>query len=175
MVRSFNLPGFRLIGVQTQQTTVRVTAGGGLAVTPAGLRNLLPLSGQLPADAELTFTSKQPNYGGTFSLRPATASASVRILTVLEVEKQQVKFTTSIDYQIKRGELRTLQVRLRDWEGEDVKIEAEHVLQQRERRRSPDDRTWTLELRPSFNEPFRTTWGLAAGPGGSPVASRRGD
>ena len=106
---------------------MHLTAGGGLAATPAGLRNLLPLPGQQPADAELSYTSKQPNYGGTFTLRPASASADARILTLIEVDQRQVKFTTTIDYHLKRGELRTVQIRLRDWEGEEVKLEAAHV------------------------------------------------
>ena len=159
------LPCLRLVGSQTQQTTVYVSAGTGSSVTPAGLRNLLPVSGQQASDPERAFTSRQATYGGAFNVRPATTSAEARILTFVEVRDRQVAFTTTIDYHIQRAaRLRNIQFRLRDWAGEDVKLEAARVVQRRERRRSFDDRTWTLELQPSFREPFHSAWGMAAGP-----------
>ena len=162
---NLELPCLRLLGAQTQQTTMPSSpalAPGGDAV--AACADLLPLPGQQPGDPELVYTSKQATYDGTFVVRPAAASADVQILTFVEVVDRQVRFTTTIDYRIKRGELRTVQIRLRDWEGEEVTLEAADVQQKRERRRARDDRTWTLDLRPSFTEPFRATWGLATGP-----------
>jgi hypothetical protein len=159
----FDLPCLRLLGAQTQQTTVHVVARGGLAVRPAELRNLLSLSEQQGAETEWAFTSKQPSYGGSFSVHQAAASADVRTLTFLEVEKRQVKFTTTIQL---KSDLRTVQVHLRDWPGEDVKVEGGRVLQQR--RKALDERTWTVELRPASREPFPAAlpWvmgGLAVG------------
>jgi hypothetical protein len=159
----FDLPCLRARGAQTTQTTVHVTAAAGLSVTPTRLANLLQLPGQAPSDPDQGYISKQATYEGAFSVRPAAATADVQILTFVEVAERQVQFTTTIDYRIKRGDLRTVQIRLRDWEGKDVKLEAAHVLQQHERRRTLDDRTWTLELEPGFHKLFREGWGAIAG------------
>src|SRR5262249_22688316 len=132
-------------------------------VSQEDLRNLQARAGQRLGDPELVFESKQFSYDGAFIVRPAMANADVKILTFVEIINRQVQFTSTIDYHINAGELRTVQVRLRDWEGKDVTLKANYVLQ-REGKRALDDRTWTLELRPGFREVFRSVWGLAAGP-----------
>jgi hypothetical protein len=151
------LPCLRVLGAQAQQTTVRVAASAGLALSSPDLRNLLPAPGQQPSDPELTFTSKSPSYGGSFTVRSAVATADVQILTFVETIDRKVRFKTTVDYRPQRGEMRSVQVRLRDWEAEDVTLTADKAVQQRERRRAPDDRTWTLDLPPGFHEPFRAT------------------
>jgi hypothetical protein len=143
-----DLPCLRPLGAAAPQTTVRVVPGVGLAVAPATLSNMLPLPGPQPGGPELAFASKQSSYRGALTVRPAAAAADVRVLTFVEVLEHKVTFRATVDYRVEGGALRALQVRLRDWDGEEVQVDAPRALPPGERRRAVDDRTWTLEFRP---------------------------
>src|SRR5262249_37843929 len=119
-----DFPCLRPLGAQAQQTTVRVVPGANLTVTPATLRNLLPLPGPQPPEPEVAFVSKQPSYGGALTLHPAAAAADVQVFTLIEVLERKVTFRATVNYRVQHGTLRTLQVRLRDWEGEEVQVDA---------------------------------------------------
>ena len=78
------LPGLRVASAQTQQTTLRLSAGSGLTLTavPNALRNLTP--SVRPDERDSVFVAAQPNYGGTWTVRQAVCEASAKVLTVVE-------------------------------------------------------------------------------------------
>jgi hypothetical protein len=158
------LPNLRVVGAQAQQTTVRLNVGGAVGFAQTQPRNLTAPAEPTPGDQELVYQTDLLNYGGAFFVNPATAGPDVQVLTVVEVRDGRLAFTSTVDYQARAGELRTVNIRLSDWEGEEVRLDAPRVAQRRERRRTLDDRTWTLDLQTGATGPFRPTWGLAAGP-----------
>jgi hypothetical protein len=84
----------------------------------------------------------------------------VRILTLTEVHERRLTFRSTVDFAVPRGELRAATIKLRNWDGEDVKLEVDKTVplrQQRERRRPAGDRTWALEFRPGIAGKFRLT------------------
>jgi hypothetical protein len=153
---SFDLPCLRLWPARTQVTTLRVEAGSGLALSAGELRGLLPLPEPRPSEQELSFVTRDPFWSGSCQVR-AGASAAARILTFVEVRERQLTFTANLDYEVQRGDLRTLTVRLRNWEGEELQLEAPVAAERREHRSRPGDRTWTLRLQPGVTGRYRLT------------------
>jgi hypothetical protein len=90
-------------------------------------------------------------------VRSGAAGATVRTLTVVEARDNRLAFRATVECAVQRGDLRAVAVRLRNWEGEDVKLEVENAVpqRQRERRRAANDRTWSLELRPGATKRLR--------------------
>jgi hypothetical protein len=153
--RRFDLSGLRLIGVRFQATRLHLDAAAGLSVEPRSLVNLAPRTGagsSRAANSGLTYTTQQSVYGGTFEVRPF--EATVRIGTWAEVRDRQLVFTSTLDYQVTRGELRTLRVRLRNWKGEDVRLEATFLASRSEQRPRSSERIWTLILRPGVSRRY---------------------
>jgi hypothetical protein len=158
------LPNLRVPAARSQQTTVRLTAATGLGFVQAQPRNLTAAADATPGDQELAYHTDRPDYGGTFLVHPAATGPEVRALTVVEVRGGRLGFMATLDYQTRGADLRTVAIRLSDWEGEDVRLDAPRVAQRRERRHASDDRTWVLSLQPGTGATFRPAWSLAAGP-----------
>jgi hypothetical protein len=138
--RRLDLPSLRLPAARRTTGTLRVSAAG-LAMAPAGLRHLQRRS----AEPDLTLDIRQGDYSGAVVVRPEEARA--KVLTFAEVRDGRLTFTTTVDYRA-RGELRTVQVRLRNWVGEEPELRAPKEVRHRDRRRAPGDRTWVVDLEP---------------------------
>jgi hypothetical protein len=143
---AFALPGLRLRPAQSHVTYVTVTADSGLALQPAGLRNLGPLPDTRPSDREFSFVTDKVDYGGVFQVHRAPVDADVRVLSVAEVQGHGLRLNATVDYAVRPGERRTLTVRLRNWRGEDVRLEAPQAVQRPEARRDAGGRAWTVEV-----------------------------
>ncbi len=156
------LPTLRVVSARSQQTTVRLTAAPGLAFAPPQPRNLTAQPDAGPAGQELAYQTSNPNYGGNFWVQPAATGPEVRVVTVVEARDGRLTFTAALDYH-PRGDLRTVNIRLSDWDGEDVRLDAPRVAQRRGPRRTADGRSWTLDLQPGTTGTFRPTLTLAAG------------
>jgi hypothetical protein len=150
------IPSVRVDGATAEPATVRLVPEPGLALSPVGIAGLR--AGPAP-EPELAFVAERPDYEGACEVRAGAAGAGVRTLTVAEVRERRLTFRSTVDFVLPHGDLRAATVRLRNWEGEDVKLEAEKTVpvRQRERRRAAGDRTWSLELRPGVTGRFRLT------------------
>jgi hypothetical protein len=138
------IPSVLVLGATTvRQAVVRMVPEPGLTVAPGNLRGLRSVTA---AEPELVFVAERPDYEGTYEVRAGAAGASVRTLTVAEVRDRKLAFHSTVELSVRRGDLRAATIQLRNWDGEDVKLEAEKasVVQ----RRTAAGRTWTLELPP---------------------------
>jgi hypothetical protein len=155
-VGQLEIPSLRVERATSEPALVRIVPEPGLTLTPTGLGGLRagPAS-----EAELTFVAERPDYVGSCEVRAGAAGAAVRVLTVAEVRERRLTFRSTVDFAPSRGDLGSAMVRLRNWDGEDVKLEVDKALpvRQRERRRAASDRTWSLELRPGVTGLFRLT------------------
>jgi hypothetical protein len=143
-----DLPCFRIPQVKVR-TRLVLQAAPGLALVPQAqspLRFLVPEG--TPSAIELRYLAQQPGYGGSFAVRPGPAP-SADVLTQAGVRGKELTFTATIDYRVK-GELRSLALRLRDWEGEaDLETPAGNVARRWEQvRRTAGrrERAWGLDL-----------------------------
>jgi hypothetical protein len=153
---TLDLPRLGVPSAQGQTTFVRLIAVGSLALTRVRSTGLAALPDLRASDQERAYVARQPDYGGSFLVRPAAAGADVRVLTVAEVRDRQLAFTARVDCRPRRGELRTVEVRLRNWDGESVALDgAPEGAQVRERRPAPGDRGWTVDLPPGVTHPVR--------------------
>jgi hypothetical protein len=134
--------------------SVRLVPEPGLALVPEGLQGLRPVAA---AEPELAFVAERPDFGGGCEVRAGAAGAAVRLLTLAEVRDGRLAFRSAVEFAAAKGELRSAEVRLRNWEGEDVKLDVQGAvpLRQCERRRAANDRTWALELRPGVTGKVR--------------------
>lgn len=87
----------------------------------------------------------------------AAANAMARVLTLAEVVERELRFTTTVDYTVTRGELRHVRLRLRDWEEENVEIQAERVALRSGPRRVMGERSWQLPLQPGVRGHYQVT------------------
>ncbi len=87
----------------------------------------------------------------------AAANAVARVLTLAEITDRELRFTTTVDYTIGHGELRHVQLRLRNWEEEKVDVLAEHVKLWPGPRRSSGERSWLLPLEPGVTKHYQVT------------------
>jgi hypothetical protein len=152
------LPCLRVPSAQRQQTTVRLVAEPGLALSPQKVRNLTAAGGPAP-EQEGVYTTKRTDYAhsdyaGEYAVLRG-AGPKVRILTRAEVRERQVRFTAALELRPGRGGLRQLRLRLRHWDGESVRLEAPAgtVARQRQVRRGRA-RTWTLDLKSGVTGPY---------------------
>lgn len=141
----FDLPCFYFPAARGQTATVRLETAPGLSLAPESLRNLLAVKQPGPNQA---FTSSQLEYGGSFQVRHGGAGTNASVLTQAEVRENRLVFSAHAIVRIPQGELRSVQMRLRHWEGEDLRLEAPRVAQRRDRHLNARDRSWTLQLQP---------------------------
>jgi hypothetical protein len=155
---AFDLPRLGVPATRAQTTYVRLTAAGGLALARVRSHGLVPLPDLRPSEQEAEYVARTPDYGGSFRVRPAAAATDVQVLTLTEVRDRQLTFTAVVDCRPRQGELRTLELRLRNWDGDRVTLqEAAEVVQAREHPREGGDRTWTVDLHPGVTGRCRLT------------------
>ncbi|MBL8797835.1 MAG: hypothetical protein JNM56_28315 [Planctomycetia bacterium] len=153
----FNLPPIHLLDMQKQTTTVRVSVGEGVTVTPGKLQNLLHLPEASTAGRDWTYLAEQDNYGGAFATASATATADFRLLTFAEVQDRELRFIATLDCSVKSGELRNLTVAVRNWDGGELYLNSPDVARRLEQRQGPLGRSWVLDLKPGVNRRYQLT------------------
>jgi hypothetical protein len=150
--KKLSLPALRFPGTEGE-TKVGVAAVGGLAVNVQQLRGLDPVS-RLPragllAGSKWVYTAQQPLYGADLVVWPARAN--VRVLTRAEARDRQMAFASTLEYEVTRGELRTLRIRLRGWAEDKVHVEAPGASQLSVQRLGRSERIWTVSLPPGVD------------------------
>jgi hypothetical protein len=153
----FELPCVRLLSAVPQTTTVRISPAPGLALAHAQLHNLIPLLDASGAKLEHTYLAREAEYGGTLQVRPLDVQLEARVLTTAELRNRQLLFIVSVDVRAPQGQPRTLTLRLDDWEGDDVQLEAGNIAHSHGQRRDRSSRLWVLELQPGAPNPYRLT------------------
>jgi hypothetical protein len=142
---------------ESVETTLRLLAAPGLALAPDNVprEQLQDAPGARATEQELAYVARQPTYGGSCTVRPASANATARVLTFAEVRDGRLTFTATVDFPEVQGELRAVQLRLRNWEGEEVRLHADQLAVPPRERRSARDRLWALELKPGVRAGYR--------------------
>lgn len=142
------LNGPRLHHADRQHTRLRLVTDADLVLTAMHTQNLQSASGsdqQTSADHSTTFETWKSSYHLDCQLQPAV-KAIAQVLTLAEAADRELRFTTTVNYTITRGELRQVQLRLRNWEEEKVEVQAERVALLPGARRGIGERTWLLPL-----------------------------
>jgi hypothetical protein len=138
------LPCLRVAAARAQQTTVRLAAEAEVALAAPKLKNLAAAQGK-PSDQELEYTSKQADYGGVWQVNATPIEA--RVYTFVGAADGTLTFTSVVDFASSQGRLRSATVRLRRWDGAEVRLDAPGAARPpRERRRGNGERTWEVEL-----------------------------
>lgn len=151
---TFTLLPLRLVAHPHVANLVRVTADSTLSLEVAGLKHLWPLPNTRPVRGVFEYGTNQSDYQGTFRVHAGGAACEVAALTFAEVVDANLVFHAVLDCQVRQGELRTLTVRLRNWEGE-VRLEAAGAEQRVQPGRERATRTWVLTLPPGVTDRFR--------------------
>jgi hypothetical protein len=149
-----DLPCLRVAGADVG-TRLIVQAEAGLTLQPQAVRGLTA-EGR-PSAAERRYTTREPVHGGTFLVREGPAPvADVR--TEASLRNKELVLTATIDYRV-LGEVRTVGLRLRGWEGDaDLEVASGGVARRRETTRGSAgrrERTWTLDLAPGARDHVR--------------------
>jgi hypothetical protein len=151
------IPSVRVEGAeQEERARVRFLMEPGLTLTPGTLNGLHAVAAP---EGEMSFVADRPDYNGVCDVRAGAAGTAVKVLTVVRARDGRLAFESAVDFRVPKGELRSVAVRLRNWEGGDVTLTTDKAVpqRQRERRRAANDRTWALELRPGVTGRLRLT------------------
>src|SRR5262249_3898434 len=108
-------------------------------------------------DRKLTFTAQVSYPGRTHLVAQALAVQGLTPPAAGAAVAPRVVVASGVAARVRRGGLRTARVRLRNWEGEKVELDAPGAVTRPGRRRAPGDRTWTLELGPEVRGDYRVT------------------
>jgi hypothetical protein len=108
-----------------------------------------------PSGRDRIYGADQESYTGNFVVCPESFAAEGRLLTVAELHGPSLTLSTTLDCRIRQGELRTLTVHLRNWPGQDVRLEAPRLVSRREDRPDATTRRWTLELQPGVTGQYQ--------------------
>src|SRR5262249_6021457 len=95
------------------------------------------------------YLSEQTNYGGTLQVHKTTFQASARILTLVEVAERRLRFTSHVAVRANAATFLRATVRLRNWKGQEVKLNAPAAALREEYRDNSGAITWLLDLFPS--------------------------
>jgi hypothetical protein len=125
------LPTLTIHAAKSQKTTLRLVPEPGVVFTPGALRGLQPVLPPGPPGS-LAYLTEGLSYGGTVAVE-STGEAllprgGARLLTYVEIVERQVQFTSTLVYRLRAGETRTIQLRLRDWEGRKVELKGPGVV-----------------------------------------------
>jgi hypothetical protein len=151
---AFHLPPLRLAAHPRVDSLVRVASDGDLTLEPTSLKHLWPLPHTRPVKGAFEFGTDHGDYQGTFRVHAGGVLSEVAALTFADVVDGNLVFRATLDCRVRQGELRTLTVRLRGWEGE-VRLEAAGAEQRAEPDREHATRTWTLTLPPGVTDRYR--------------------
>jgi hypothetical protein len=158
--REFRLPCLQLLGASAPQTWLRLVGTSGLSLKMAHSKDILPMP-DLGPSADQDFYTQQPRYSGTFRLVQAQTLADARVLTIAEVRGGQIVCNALVDYQVRRGEPRSVAVELRDWPGSDVHLEALDGVARVQTGDAKGVRSWTLDLQPGGSGRYRFSLALS--------------
>jgi hypothetical protein len=151
-------PQARPLSAESMQTTLHIQAGPGLALDPIAVsRDQFQVPPEArPSDRELVFVTKHLDYGGACRVQSTSANAEAQVLTFAEARDGRLMFTARVAFPVVHGQLRSVQVRLHNWEGEDVRLQADQLAQAPVlRRRSQGERNWTLEFQPGVGPGYQ--------------------
>jgi hypothetical protein len=147
----FPLPVVRCLSTAAQTTRLRLTAAPGLRVQPGELRNLSVVPEPRGAAPALNYTAQGSDYGGSFRTLPDAGRALAGILTFVEVRERQLTYTALVDYAVPERGPRSFTLRLRHWDGGEVRLEAPDAVRRDEPTQDPTERTWALQLKPGVS------------------------
>jgi hypothetical protein len=153
---TFRLPCLRLRSARLTSNLVRVDAAPGLSLAPGPAKlfaNLQPLPEGL-LDGGFRYRAVQPVYAGTFLFRPSPVTARASTLGLVQARDGALRFTGLVDLQVPHGELRSVTVRLRGWEGEAVRLEAPRALRVRDLKGPRGERAWAVTLPPGVTRRY---------------------
>ncbi|HEV3204883.1 MAG TPA: hypothetical protein VGY77_10890, partial [Gemmataceae bacterium] len=142
----FNLRPIRLIASPPATTYVQITGVGDLKLKPVNIRHLLPLPDIGKEFENLEFVNDNDDYTGTFVARKESTSFPARLLTLVEVIDRKLTFQTFIEGTIPQGAGRTLTIYLRNWESEDVRLEAPGATWRHEASSGLKEQTFLLSI-----------------------------
>jgi hypothetical protein len=145
------LPCLQVAHASPQWTAIQIRAENDVALNIAATQQLWPAPSWRPAARDRSFFTPSSDYSAVLRTTPATANAGVRVLTLAEVQKQALTFSSTVDYWQREGELQSVSLRLRNWPGASVRLEAPHVSARRERRLDASTYRWSLELQPGVS------------------------
>ncbi|HMC88832.1 MAG TPA: hypothetical protein VKI17_04760, partial [Gemmataceae bacterium] len=151
----FHLPHLFVTGADPHWTLLRIAPGTGLTLRPGDLQHLWPVPALGRYSRQQLYLSRHAAYDGFFHVGAGEPVADVRMLTVGELVNHALSFSSTVDHHIRRGELDSLTLRLRNGEGAEVHFEAAHLAGQREHRTDAVHRSWTLDLNPGATGRYR--------------------
>src|SRR5262249_41573961 len=96
-------------------------------------------------------------YAGLFQPHASSPRANARIWTWAAVRVQELVVQAAIDCRVGSGELRDVIVHIRNWEGQEIRLEAPGVTSREERNSNSTDRVWRLHLPPENTGHFQIT------------------
>ncbi|MHB1423412.1 MAG: hypothetical protein ACYC3I_09515 [Gemmataceae bacterium] len=156
--------GPRLRRADKQHTRLRLSAAADLVLAEVRTRNLQPVpseSRRMEDSSDLDFQTTDFETRDSSSHLEcqvrAAANASARVLTLAEATDRELRFTTTVDYTVTQGELRQVRLRLRNWAGEKVEMQAERVKLWPGPRRALGERSWVLPLQRGVRGHYRVT------------------
>jgi hypothetical protein len=152
----FELPSIHPLGAQAQTTSVRIVAEEDLAI-PLLTPNLLPLPTLRQPDQERIYLATKPEYGGRLEFQPIKPRIDISQATVAEIRDRRLQIFTGLNFQVLRGQARTLQLRLQNGAGMDVRLNGPTLAKYQEEPPNAGDRVWSLEFKTDFIGPHRLT------------------
>jgi len=147
----FRLQPIRLIGTPAPITYVHITSAQDLIMKTERITHLLPLPDTRAGSESLDFFSVKDDFSGTFTAREGGIGFPARLLTLAEVIDRQWTFQTNIECNIPPGERRTVRIQLRNWDSEDVRLEAPGANSRFEASRPGSGHTWVVAVPPSLS------------------------
>jgi hypothetical protein len=142
----FDLPPIQLHSPAILAGTIQVRAAAALSVEPQKLQNLTRAPTR---EGPIFAVQKTPlPYAGVFRLLALPVQPEARIVTVAKIQNQGILVVSHVDVQVPFGGLKRLTVDVRNWPGNDVKLDVPAVVAKVEHRRNQAGHTWILTLLP---------------------------
>jgi hypothetical protein len=160
---TFALPCLRHPFAKLSATTLSLAPAPGLTLIPKRLNQLKAQLEQGPEQPR-TYQSDQSVYAGDFQVRAQPVAPDVTVVTTLELVEGEVSMVSQVTLRVPHGELREAAVRLQDWEGDEVHVDAPPGIKVSPPRRAGQERVWTLTLPPGGTRAYtiKVTGKLAA-------------
>jgi hypothetical protein len=153
----FHLPCLRIVGAASQWTRLQLSADSNVILLPGPLQNLWQVPALRASSRERNYVTQQSSYGATLQVKPALATHDVRALTLAQTHGRELSFTSTLDFNLRRGESRTVTVRLRNWPGSQLRLQAPRMSVRRENQPDAATHVWSLELQPGVTGPYALT------------------
>jgi hypothetical protein len=152
----FEVPAVRPL-VATLSGTLRVAAREGWSLTPA---QALRLEEHRPTGAggrEWVYSFAQPSYRAVFRVRPAAGATDFHLRTAAAVHDRRLVSTTTVEAQVRRGELRSLTIAARHGAGWEFQLDAPGAARVRESAAGAEVRSWVVDLPLGLTASYRLT------------------